>query len=76
MFSDVRPIGIDGRHLTFAFVDRAIPRAVWWNHGSDEETLRKHDAARFDVMFAVQSSDYGGFGPSLELRLSAVRPSA
>lgn len=76
MFSDVRPIGIDGRHLTFAFVDRAIPRAVWWNHGSDVETLRKHDAARFDVMFAVQSSDYGGFGPSLELRLSAVRPSA
>ena len=73
-FSDIRPIGADGRHVSFTFVDRSIPRAVWWNHGADAEELRKHASARFDLLFTLQKSDFGIEGPVPELRLIDVRP--
>lgn len=73
-FADIRPMGVDGRHVSFSFADRSIPRAVWWNHGCDAENLRAHAAARFDLLFAIQTSDYGPDGPVPELRLVAVRP--
>lgn len=73
-FSDIRPMGTDGRHVSFTFADKSIPRAVWWNHGADADELRKHASARFDLLFTLQKSDFGMEGPVPELRLVAVRP--
>ena len=73
-FADIRPMGADGRHVSFTFADRSIPRAVWWNHGADADELRRHSSARFDLLFTLQKSDYGMEGPVPELRLVAVRP--
>lgn len=73
-FSDIRPIGADGRHVSFTFADRSIPRAVWWNHGADADELRKHASARFDLLFTLQKSDFGIDGPVPELRIIDVRP--
>ena len=73
-FSDIRPIGADGRHVSFTFADRSIPRAVWWNLGADADELRKHASARFDLLFTLQKSDFGIDGPVPELRLIDVRP--
>ncbi|MBR0066459.1 MAG: DHH family phosphoesterase [Kiritimatiellae bacterium] len=70
-FSDARPIGAEGQHATFAFVNKAIPRAVWWNHGVDVEAIRAHDVPR-DVLFTLMESDFGG-DSHLELKLLAVR---
>ena len=70
-FSDAKPIGAEGQHATFAFVNKSIPRAVWWNHGADVEAIRAHDVPR-DVLFTLLESDYGG-DPHLELKLLAVR---
>ena len=73
-FSDIRPIGVDGRHVTFSFANRSIPRAVWWNHGHDADELRAHASARFDLLFTLHASDFGVDSPALELRIVAVRP--
>ena len=70
-FSDAKPIGAEGQHATFAFVNKSIPRAVWWNHGADVEAIRAHDVPR-DVLFTLLESDYGG-DPHLELKLLAAR---
>ncbi len=70
-FSDVKPIGSEGQHATFAFVNKAIPRAVWWNHGMDVEAIRAHDVPR-DVLFTLMESDFGG-DSHLELKLLAAR---
>ena len=70
-FGDAKPIGAEGKHAVFSFVNRAIPRAVWWNHGMDVEAIRAHDVPR-DVLFALIVSDYGG-DRHLELRLIDVR---
>ena len=73
-FSDVKPIGAEGQHATFAFVNKSIPRAVWWNHGADVEAIRAHDVPR-DVLFTLLESDYGG-DPHLELKLLGARVAA
>ena len=73
-FSDAKPIGAEGQHATFAFVNKAIPRAVWWNHGRDVEAIRAHDVPR-DVLFTLVESDYGG-DPHLELKLQDARVGA
>ncbi|MBO7689205.1 MAG: hypothetical protein J6V72_22705, partial [Kiritimatiellae bacterium] len=73
-FSDARPIGSEGQHATFAFVNKAVPRAVWWNHGAEVEAIRSHDVPR-DVLFTLMVSDYGG-DPHLELKLQDARVGA
>lgn len=73
-FADIRPMGADGRHVSFTFASRSIPRAVWWGHGGDVEELRRHSEARFDLLFSLQVSDFGLDGPTPELRLVDVRP--
>ena len=70
-FGDAKPIGAEGKHAVFSFVNRSIPRAVWWNHGIDVEVIRAHDVPR-DVLFTLLVSDYGG-DRHLELRLLDVR---
>ena len=73
-FSDAKPMGSEGQHATFAFVNKSIPRAVWWNHGADVEAIRAHDVPR-DVLFTLLESDYGG-DPHLELKLLDARVAA
>jgi len=70
-FGDAKPIGAEGKHAVFSFVNRSIPRAVWWNHGMDVDVIRTHDVPR-DVLFTLLISDYGG-DRHLELRLIDVR---
>ena len=70
-FGDAKPIGSEGKHAVFSFVNRLIPRAVWWNHGMDVDVIRTHDVPR-DVLFTLLVSDYGG-DRHLELRLLDVR---
>ncbi len=70
-FGDAKPIGAEGKHAVFSFVNRSIPRAVWWNHGIDVEVIRAHDVPR-DVLFTLLVSDYGG-DRHLELCLLDVR---
>lgn len=71
-FVDVRQIGVEGRHAVFTFADRAVPRAVWWGHWAEVDALRAHGSNRFDVLFTLTTSDYGGRGEHLELRLVAL----
>ena len=69
LFSDVRLMGENGKHASFSFSDRRIPRATWWNHGSEAESIRTHSSACFDVTFTLDVSDWGGEEPHLELRI-------
>ena len=71
-FSDVRLMGEQGKHASFVFSDRRIPRATWWSHGSEAEKLRAKSASRFDITFTLDVSDWGGEEPHLELRIREI----
>ena len=71
-FSDIKPIGADGKHLAFSFVNRDIPRAVWWGHGEDVESLRKNSGCGRDILFTVVAT-YRYGEASLELRIVDVK---
>jgi single-stranded-DNA-specific exonuclease len=71
-FSDVKLMGDHGKHASFSFSERRIPRATWWNHGSEAEKLRSKSASRFDITFTLDVSDWGGEEPHLELRIREV----
>ena len=73
-FAEIKPMGSEGRHLSLSFVNKMIPRAVWWGHGDRVESLRAHAAARFDILFTLTVSDFGVEGPHVELRIVAIRP--
>ena len=73
--ADVRLMGDNGKHAAFVFCDRRIPRATWWGHGMQAEPLRARSAERFDITFTVDSSEWGGESPHLELRLCGLAPS-
>lgn len=70
-FADVKPMGMEGRHLSVAFRNRSIPRAVWWGHGDEVEKLRAASGRQYDVTFKVALFDYGEL--HIELRLMTVR---
>ncbi len=70
LFSEVRPMGAEGRHLQAAFRDARAPRGVWWNHGDLVERLRAEAAEPHDILFTVEVSNYGE--PHPEIRLQAV----
>lgn len=72
IFSEVKPMGMDGRHLCASFRNRAIPRAVWWNRGDRIEELRASSAGGYDITFKLTLSEYGELHP--ELRLMTVAP--
>jgi len=57
-FSDLKPMGQDGRHLAVAF-KRSSVRGVWWNHGEDVDSLRAASATPRDIIFKLAISDYG-----------------
>jgi single-stranded-DNA-specific exonuclease len=71
-FSDVRLMGDSGKHASFSFSERRIPRATWWNHGSEAEIIRAKSSSRFDVTFTLDVSSWGGEEPHLELRIREV----
>ena len=70
LFSDVKPIGADGKHLS-ATLSGSRLRAVWWNHGNLVEKLRAESAAPRDVFFTLAVSDYGD--RHVELRLVSIK---
>lgn len=57
-FSDVRPLGSDGRHLAVQLRGSGL-RAVWWAHGSRVEELRASGFATHDIAFTIAISEYG-----------------
>jgi single-stranded-DNA-specific exonuclease len=67
-FSDIKPIGAEGKHLSLTFVNRDIPRAVWWGRGEKTEELRKHSSASYDILFTVVAT-YRYGERALELRI-------
>ena len=71
--ADAKPMGMEGRHLSLAFRNRAVPRAVWWNRGDEVEKLRAASGRRHDITFKIALSDYGEL--HVELRLMSVRES-
>jgi len=66
---DVRPMGAAGNHMQLAFAQegRALPRAVWFRHGSSVEALRAM-GGRFDVVFELRENSFGG-ETAVELRV-------
>ncbi len=71
---EVRPLGIEGRHLALTFRDGKVPRAVWWGHGEQADELRANAAKPHEALFTIETSTYGG--EHVELRLLALRPLA
>ena len=57
-FSDVRPLGGDGRHLVAVLRDSGL-RTVFWNKGDMVEPLRASGASPHDLRFRLAASDYG-----------------
>ncbi len=68
-FSDVRPLGMDGRHLAVQ-LRKAGLRAVWWGRGDLVEQLRAAGSAPHDIAFSIAVSDYGE--RHAELRLVSI----
>ena len=73
-FSEVRPLGAEGRHLVATFRDRSVPKAIWWNRGDRVEELRAHSAAAYDIVFTLEANDY--MERHVEIRLVDVQASA
>ena len=57
-FSDVRPLGSDGRHLAVQLRGSGL-RAVWWAHGDRVEALRASGFVAHDIAFTIAISEYG-----------------
>lgn len=68
---EVKPLGIDGKHLQIAFGQRSCPRALWWNHGDMVEELRGKSANLCDIIFTLVISDYGE--RHVELRIKNIK---
>ena len=68
-FSDVKPLGIDGRHLAASLRGSGL-RLVFWNRGDLVEPLRASGASPHTIRFRVVASGYGE--RHVELRLVSV----
>ena len=68
-FADVKPLGMDGKHLSVTLRGSGL-RAVWWGHGDLVEKLRAESAAPHDITFPRAVSDYGE--RHAELRLVSI----
>lgn len=69
-FSDIKLLGIDGRHLQFCFKQQSMPRAIWWGAGDKIEEFRSGLNRRWNLLFRLFSSDYGK--PHAELSLISI----
>ena len=70
-FSDVKPLGADGRHLSVTLRKSGL-RAIQWNRGDLVETLRAESANPHDITFTLAISDYGE--RHVELRIVSIKP--
>ena len=68
-FSDVRPLGAEGRHLSVALRKSGL-RAIRWNGGDEVEHLRAESAQPHDILFTLTVSDYGE--RHVELRIVSI----
>lgn len=59
VFSSVRTLGADGKHLSVELAAPSRLRAVWWGHGDMAESIRSNSANTFDLLFKFSVSDYG-----------------
>ena len=73
---EVKVMGVEGKHLSLTFVNRDVPRAIWWGHGERAEDLRKHAAAPYDILFTLTTSGFDSALPHLELRIVDLRPAS
>ena len=69
LFADVKPLGMDGKHLSVLLRGSGL-RAVWWGRGDLVEKLRAESAAPHDITFTLAVSDYGE--RHAELRLVSI----
>ena len=68
-FSDVKPLGMDGKHLSITLRGSGL-RAIQWGRGDSVEKLRAESAALHDITFTLAVSDYGE--RHAELRLVSI----
>ena len=68
-FADVKPLGLDGRHLSVTLRNSGL-RAVQWQHGDLVEKLRAESARLHDITFTLSVSEYGE--RHVELRLTGI----
>ena len=68
-FSEVKPLGADGRHLSVTLRQSGL-RGIRWNGGDEVEHLRAESAQPHDVLFTLTVSEYGE--RHVEMRLVAV----
>ena len=66
MFSDVRPLGSDGRHMSVTLRGAGL-RGVLWNGGDSVERLRVASAEPHTLRFNITVSAYGERHPELRL---------
>ena len=66
MFSDVRPLGSDGRHMSVTLRGAGL-RGVLWNGGDSVEWLRVASAEPHTLRFNITVSAYGERHPELRL---------
>ena len=65
--SNAKPLGADGRHVSFTIKTVPALRCVWWGHGEDVEGLRAGSSYPCDIVFRVAVSSYGELHPELEV---------
>jgi single-stranded-DNA-specific exonuclease len=65
--SNVRPLGADGKHMSFSAKTVPALRCVWWGHGGDVETVRAKSSRPCDLVFRISVSSYGEQHPELEI---------
>jgi len=69
IFSDVRPLGSDGRHLSLTLGGLGL-RAIQWSRGDLVERLRAEGDKPHDLTFTLAISDYGD--RHVELRIVSI----
>lgn len=69
IFSDVRPLGSDGRHLMLSLQGSRL-KGIFWNRGDLVEKLRLSSSAPHDIHFCLNVSDYGE--RHVELRVVSI----
>ena len=65
--SNAKPLGADGKHVSFSLKTVPALRCVWWGHGEDVEDLRIGSSFSCDIAFRIAISNYGEPHPELEI---------
>ena len=71
LFSDAKPVGADGKHLSLTLRGSGL-RAVFWNMGDRVEDFRSRSARPREILFRIAVSTY--IDRHVELHIVSVRP--